>query len=195
MTETIPAKPTVSKMKEIHYSFSQAELQAASERWGCNCGPAALAVMCNTTLDVAHGAIPNFNERHYTSPTMMKAALAILGVPWRERVPVFPEPADGTFGTHTLNRYGLSRIQFEGPWTAPGANPKWAYRITHWVGSLWTLGQSNQTHGSLVFDVNMGWGWQDRWEKEIIPELVKLYPRATGGWFVTHRWELWPEGL
>ena len=40
------------------YTFSEVEASEAYEKWGCNCGPTALAFALQTSLDAAHKAIP-----------------------------------------------------------------------------------------------------------------------------------------
>ena len=81
-----------------------------------------------------------------------------------------------------LRGIALTRVQWGGPWTAPGANPKWAYRQTHWIASWSERGVP------LLFDVNCGIDRFGGWEEQTVPELVKLYPRADGTWFTTHIW-------
>jgi uncharacterized protein (DUF433 family) len=109
--------------------FTLADLERAAAEWSCSCGPTALAAICNLTLDEVRPHFPGF--RGWCNPTMMFEALASLrratGRRWSKKIVAvgWPEP---------WPRYGLVRIQWEGPWTEPGANPRWAYRHTHWVG-------------------------------------------------------------
>jgi hypothetical protein len=161
--------------------FDSDDWRAAVLAFGIvNCGPAALAAMLGVKpLDVLPH-IPNFRERHYTSPSMMAAALRSLGVRWTEQA----APTRGLAG-----EYALLRIQWEGPWTKPGANPKWAYRQTHWIGVA-CFRRRVPGDDACVFDVNQGWSDVGYWERETVPKLIALYPRASGGWHVTHRWEL-----
>mgnify|MGYP003144144550 CR=1 FL=1 len=162
--------------------FDQEQCEAAYNDWGCNCGPSALAAALGVTLDRAHELIPEFDSRRYTSPSMMKDALQAAEVPMREitrrrriEPDAFPE---------VLPISGLVRIQWTGPWTDPGANPRWAYRQTHWVASkLW------DQHW-LVFDCNGGLRSFGSWKDEIAPALSASVPRGYGGWFATHLWEL-----
>jgi len=166
------------RLKAPLYPYDEKEARLAWEQWGCNCGPSALATMLGLKLDDVHHHIPYFDERRYTSPTMMKDALVSLGVKFTPKV-TLP-------GSKLFTIYGLCRIQWEGPWTKPGVNPKWAYRQTHWVGAmLWEAW--NETY---IFDVNSGWSDAKNWASETVPLLTKETPRATGDWFVTHRWEL-----
>lgn len=64
----------------MKYPFTEAEFKAASDAWGCNCGPSALAFATQKSLEAARHAIPGFEAKRYTSPTMMRDALAFLGL-------------------------------------------------------------------------------------------------------------------
>jgi len=163
-------------------SVTQEDWEAAEKIFHPNCGPTALAIIAGISIQKACEAIPGFTERHFTNPTMMATALRSLGIQFIER-------DDNECDGHTLTRYGLVRIQFEGPWTAAGANPKWAYRQTHWIAAaefMW--GEPVQ----FVFDINCGWQTAMDWEHIHVPEIIKgcLDKRATGNWWATHRWEL-----
>lgn len=174
------------RLKEPKISITEADWKQTERVFGaCNCGPSALAVMLGIPAMQATAAIPNYKTRHYTSPTMMKCALAALGVRYHERFRRGYQRS--TNNEHVLCEYGLCRIQWCGPWTAPGANPKWAYRQSHWVGSWNCEGITLP----LVYDVNAGWRTQPTWEMDVIPRLLKeCVPNANGEWYVTHRWEL-----
>jgi hypothetical protein len=173
----------------MRYSFSQQEAHVASQEWGCNCGPTALAFALQTSLDVVRPVIPEFEAKRYTSPTMMKAALVALGVDW------FSAPK-----THGQSRYfqsqmfdegnvGLVRVQFTGPWTAPGTNGKWAYGYTHWIAT-WMFRDATNSVRHMVFDVNGGMLDHEAWRRDIVPLLTSGIKRADGLWFPTHIWFL-----
>jgi hypothetical protein len=172
--------------------FTAADMEHAADDWSCNCGPAALAAICGLTLDEARphfGAFPG-----YTNPTLMRRALTAAGRRFtvqRTDVP-FTDPGD------EWPRWGLARIQWEGPWTQPGASPRWAYRHTHWVGV--SQGKSSRGAGLVdIWDVNTlgdgspladGWGPLEWWSRDVVPLLTAGIPRATGGWHVTHAIEV-----
>lgn len=165
-------------MKPLRFTAEDAE--RAYEAWGCNCGPSAIAAICGLTLDEVRPHLKGFDQKHYTNPTMMFDALKSIGIHHtRLRERAWPN-------------YGLARVQWEGPWTAPGANPKWAYRQTHWVGAWFAGG----CHGLGVWDVNAlgngtGWCAVDEWIGTIVPHLLKeCVPRASGGWHITHAIEV-----
>ena len=174
---------------KYNYPFTEEEMLRAAEEWNCNCGPSALAFALQVPLDKVRGKIPGFEAKRYTSPTMMKAALLALSVRWRE---IHPDKMRDV--CHP--QIALTRIQWTGPWTDAGANPKWAYRQTHWVAT-WRVGMfpkpgelTPHPDSLLVFDCNGGIRPLASWESEIVPLLTAQYPRAYGGWFPTHVWRL-----
>jgi hypothetical protein len=177
-------------MKRIDYPFTEQEMIAAAGEWSCNCGPSALAFALQIGLDKVRGKIPGFEVKGYTSPTMMKAALANLGKPFD----VFPADVSNMFRSSYLDSINLVRVQWTGPWTKPGANPKWAYRASHWIAS-WVIMEERGHDGAMayidrVFDCNGGIRSFETWKTEIVPLLTALYPRADGGWFPTHVWRI-----
>lgn len=149
------------------------EADRAYEAWGCNCGPGAIAAIAGMTLDQVRPLMGDFERKHYTNPTLMWQTLDRLGRPWRKVGREWP-------------RHGLVRIQWEGPWTEPDANPRWAYRHTHWIASV-----ISDQRGHGIFDINMtgngtGWGLREHWEAVIVPLLAESIPRANGRWHITH---------
>jgi hypothetical protein len=164
------------------YPFTEQDAVRAYQEWGCNCGPTALAFALKVPLDAVRNAIPGFDAKRYTSPTMMKAALANLG---RTYTAMHGRDGDPTIGTMFGRGPALTRIQWTGPWTEPGANPKWAYRQTHWIVSWAVEGQAPR-----VFDVNGGVRGFKSWVDEIVPILTADIKRADGGWYPTHVWRL-----
>lgn len=165
---------TVTRME---YPFTQEQMAVAAEAWGCNCGPSALAFALQKPLEAVRYAILGFEKKGYTSPTMMKAGLEELQAPY---VGVAKPNRDAMFA----DRPALVRIQFTGPWTNPGANPKWAYWHTHWV-CCWCEGGT-----PLVFDCNGGILGVSQWENDIIPLLTAVDKKCDGKWYPTHIWRL-----
>lgn len=153
--------------------FNAEDAQRAWDQWGANCGPGAIATICGLTLDQVRQHMGDFESKHYTNPTLMWHALNSIGRPWRRVGAEWP-------------RYGLARIQWEGPWTEPGVPIAARYRKTHWVGT-WL----DERRGRGVFDINCiangtGWVALADWERQIVPALTALYPKASGKWHVTH---------
>lgn len=157
------------------YPFTEEQFRAAVEEWNCNCGPSALAFALQIGLDKVRHAIPGFAEKHYTSPTMMKAALRNLDRGFAS----YPAGVDQMFRVTHQPSIALVRIQWTGPWTKAGANPKWAYRQTHWIACY---------SPDKVFDCNGGIRSFESWKADIAPLLASSINRADGGWFPTHVW-------
>lgn len=179
----------------MKYPFTEAEFKQASDEWGCNCGPSALAFALQVPLDAARYAIPDFDKKRYTSPTMMKAALAELKHEYvAMRLPLRPKPKHRNdlepLASDLL--VSLVRVQWTGPWTDPGANPRWAYGHTHWI-CTWRRRRLDDLHPeSMVFDCNGGVRSLVSWDDEIAPILAAAAPRRYGDWFPTHIWRLYP---
>ncbi len=162
----------------VGYPFSEADSKDAFDLWGANCGPNSLAFALQRPIGEIRGAIPGFEDKGFCSPTMMKAGLKNLGRSY------FDYPFPRVVAAMFAPCLSLVRIQWTGPWTKEGANPKWAYRQTHWIVA-WLDGEKR-----MVFDCNGGIRTVESWEKEIVPVLTACYPRADGDWFPTHIWRI-----
>ena len=163
----------------IPTKFTYEEAEAANEEWTFNCGPAALAAITGLRPEQVRLAIPDFEIKRYTNPTMMYAALRNVGARYHD-APGEPKP---------WPRYGLARIQWEGPWMQPGVPIGARYRLTHWVGA------ETKPHGVGIFDINCmnngsGWVSVEDWVCTIVPYLTENIKRATGGWHITHSIEV-----
>ena len=158
------------------YPFAQDEAERCHKEWGANCGPNALAFALQRPLESVRGAIPGFETKRYTSPSMMSAALEALGVKWDAQRP----PIKVAMFSWKIS---LVRVQFGGPWTARGTNPRWAYVHTHWV-ACWL----HETVGPCVFDVNGGMMSSARWQSDVLPLLTP--PRGDREWWPTHIWTI-----
>lgn len=167
----------------LTYPFSEEEAKRAHEEWGCNCGPTALAFALQVPLASVRTAIPDFEAKRYTSPTMMKAALANLG----QEFQACPITSREEMCDRVRRRMALVRVQWTGKWTAPGANPRWAYRYTHWI-ACWEH-RTSVYSVAVVFDCNGGVREMDSWESEIVP-LLATHKGGDGGWEPTHVWRL-----
>jgi hypothetical protein len=166
----------------LNLRFTQADAERAHDEWGCNCGPAALAAALGLTLREAGHYIPDFEKKGYTSPTMMADALRALGVRWQDRRGNEFSPMPDCFPVA-----GLVRIQWGGPWTAEGANARWAYGHTHWIATTRTAPDR-----CYVFDVNGGLRTYGDWHNTIVPLL--LPKRGNGRFWPTHLWDTGPLG-
>lgn len=155
--------------------FTEAEAEAAWKEWRCNCGPGAIAAVFGLTLDKLRPHLGDFESKGYTNPTLMWRILRSLGANWTVgyRTGAFPS-------------YGLARVQWEGPWTAPGVPPAAAYRHTHWIGACFSPRAPRR-----VFDINCmsvgGWIGFHKWTTEVVPWLLReAEPKASGAWHLTH---------
>jgi hypothetical protein len=151
--------------------FSVEEAQRAADTWGANCGPGALAAALDLTLDDVRPHLRDFERKRYTNPLMMYGALKSLCIPYY-RINDWPTN-------------GLVRVQWEGPWTAPGVPVRVAYRHTHWIGSRY------DDAGVWIFDINCicvgGWVKLTEWRHQVVPWLLReLEPKANGKWQPTH---------
>jgi hypothetical protein len=164
-------------------AFTVADAERAHDEWGANCGPGALAAIMGRTLDEVRPHMDGFEGKGYTNPTMMFDALRSIGAKWKSR----------TVGSECAvvgwPRYGLARIQWEGPWTGTGVPIRARYHYTHLVGS-W-IGR----HGVGVFDINCinnGSGWVSfaEWADVVVPFILASYRRASGEWHITHAIEV-----
>lgn len=133
-----------------------------------------------------------FENKGYTNPTMMTAALRSLGVAFRRKYEFSGTPPDGQPRQDQWPEFGLVRIQWSGPWTKPGVPLRARYRHTHWIGHQVRDGQR------LVFDINAicvgGWVKYDEWTAAIVPWLLKECGchKWDGTWWPTHCWEVDP---
>lgn len=156
-------------------SVTLSAAEAAYEGWGANCGPGALAGATAMSLDEVRHHLEGFDDKRYTNPSMMYAALRSMGIRW---TPASDWPD-----------LGLVRVQWEGPWTKPGVPIKARYRHTHWVASQ----RTDLEH--WVFDINAvcvgGWIPYTEWAEQLVPWLIReCVPRADGRWHTTHRLRL-----
>lgn len=155
--------------------FNESDANQAWEDWGCNCGPSSLAAALGLTLEQVRPHLRDFEQKRYMSPTMMKSALASLGVRWCSDL------------RSPWCSNGLVRIQWGGPWLQPGVPIAARYRHTHWVASRLYGGHH------WVFDVNIvnqgGWARADAWAGYVAPWIIReCVRRGDGTWYPTHRW-------
>lgn len=167
--------------------FGIDEVQQAHAAWRFNCGPAALCAILGMTPDELRPHLLDFEQRGYTSPTLMAGVLCGLKVPFRRlyecQHQVAGRPLSGEFP-----QSGLVRVQWGGPWTKPGVPIRVRYRHTHWVA----MRRNISWH---VFDINAigvgGWLPSREWSKELVPWLIReAVPRADGSWWPTHCWDV-----
>lgn len=175
--------------------FTADQAQDAFERWGMNCGPAALAAVCGLPPDTVREYLLGFDQKRYTNPTMMIGALTAMRAAGAIRqydirvCGIQNRVRDG------WPRFGLARVQWEGPWLADGVPIRARYRQTHWVGAKAIQVLKEGAPAVFIFDVNAmqvgGVVNLPTWTERIVPWLTKNYvPRADGGWHLTHTIEV-----
>jgi hypothetical protein len=161
--------------------FTLDDAERASDEWGCNCGPGALAAVTGRTLDQIRPLMGDFESKRYTNPTLMLQCLMRVGAPFS-----WNDPA-------AIPAYGLLRVQWEGPWTKPGVPPRVAYRHTHWIGIDNRPGKFSSEPGPTagIFDINAmnsgGWIAYSDWSTVLVPWLLgECEPKASGDWRFTY---------
>ncbi len=165
--------------------FTLEDSVKAGEDWGFNCGPAALCMVAGRTPNEIRPFLGGFESKGYTNPTLMFECLNRLGIRWK------PSKARGSTawfpdGLDLWPSFGLCRVQWEGPWTAPGVPIRVRYRHTHWIGCMRI---DNGEPG--IFDVNCmsvgGWVSFSVWRDQVVPWILReCQPKANGGWHLTH---------
>lgn len=159
--------------------FTAADADAAADQWGMNCGPGAIAAVVGLSLTELRPLLGDFEQKRYTNPSLMWLILSRLCIGWNR-----------VHAPRTWPRYGLARVQWEGPWTAPGVPAAAAYRHTHWVGA-----NSADPRDVGIFDINCmssgGWVPAEAWAGSVVPWLLKeCEPHANGRWHLTHAAEI-----
>jgi len=166
--------------------FTLEQSNEAWEAWRFNCGPSALCAVTSTKPEDALRVLPQFRERGYTNPTMMRAGLKALGATWKElrSESGAVNLAHGVISP--LPAFGLVRVQWGGRWTNPGVPIRARYRYSHWIAIA----------GDQIFDINAmcvgGWLPFQEWAGQLVPWLLReVYGnKPTGQWWSTHCWEV-----
>ena len=144
----------------------------AADAWGANCGPMSLAAVLR--LGIVEGARELVQPfRGFMSPTDMYQA-----VKRAESRGLCKFLGRGTIGRGDPDPWptlGLVRIQWIGPWCDPGANPRAAYRYTHFVA---VKHLEEPGHCTMIYDATPNrwlplWLWS-KWCTSLLPK------RATG---------------
>ncbi len=151
------------------------EARRAYDEWGANCGPGALAAIAGLTLEKVRPLMGDFEAKGYTNPTLMYECMARAGLKWKALKDMTTWP-----------KYGLVRVQWEGPWTKEGVPIRVRYRHTHWVGA------ATEDDGLVrIFDINSasvgGWIQLAEWKNSLVPWIIEhCVPKADGRWHLTH---------
>lgn len=169
---------TANAIESMKLRFSLDDAMRAGDEWGLNCGPAAIAAVCGLTLAELRPHLGDFESKRYTNPTLMWEILRSVGANFTYALP--------SVRPGLWPHFGLARVQWEGPWTAPGVPMRVRYRHTHWVGCCAEEGSDHN-----IFDVNcmcVGvWVPFTEWSTQVVPWLLRqVEPKADGGWHLTH---------
>lgn len=189
----LPASPIAKPRRLAKHAvrFTGEDIAAAAKAWRCTCGPVAIACVLDLTLDEVRPFLGS-DYKGWMSPTQMVGALRRAGVSIREhdRTRLYRPHGPRQWGCPVLATYGITRIQFDGPWLKPGAPPAAAYHYTHWVAS-----STNAPDGCADAHDN-NWGWMSFGGFFAnMSELAKEIPRASGEWWPTHMYEIdFPNG-
>lgn len=124
--------------KEPELAYGLEESRRAWDEWGANCGPHSIAAATGNNLETVRKALGRFPG--WMSPTMIRETL--LKLKWVQRwEPVGPKSRvpfkwkmerERAREIHAKAR-SIARVQYEGPWLDPKADPVKAYYQTHWV--------------------------------------------------------------
>jgi hypothetical protein len=171
--------------REVRFCLDDA--QRAADEWGFNCGPAAICAVAGLTPAEIRPHMGDFERKGYTNPTLMWQVLRSLGIRWQCGLAQMSSENQGMLA---WPEFGLARVQWEGPWTAPGVLIAARYRHTHWVASRREEGKE-----PFIFDVNAmcagGWIGLTEWSTQLVPWLLReCEPKANGRWHLTHSVEI-----
>lgn len=180
--------------------LKEADVDQAVEQWGFNCGPGALCAATGLSPIEVRPHLGDFEALGYMDDGMMAQALRSIGVVYER---IFEhrgcgEPKEQGFEFPSL---GLVRIQWDGPWCAPGEILETRLRHSHWIATRlpqhkWSKYPKETIE---VFDVNAvgadpergGWMPMGAWKEHLVPWLIEACePEGTGKWWPTHCWEL-----
>ncbi len=169
-------------MTELCNPYTAEQAAAANAEWGFNCGPGALCAVLGATPEALRSRLLDFESKGYTNPLLMRNILRTLRVEHRYRADL------------AWPGFGLVRIQWGGPWLAPGVPVRARYRHTHWVAAATAerFPEFKTLSSVGIFDVNTGfWTTFEAWRDNVVPWLLReCEPRADGSWSVTHSIEV-----
>lgn len=184
----------------MRIKFTREEAEGANDKWGFNCGPAALCAVLGKTPRQIRADLCDFEDRGYTNPQLMFRILRGLDVT-HFTVLRADEPRENL----RWPKFGLVRVQWAGPWTEAGVPIIRRQRHSHWIAV-----RESTPEGRMVFDVNavpsasssqlstlntqpssQGWLTFSVWSTQLVPWLLKhCEPKASGVWWPTHGIEI-----
>ena len=162
-------------MKPSSLKFNASDQQRSFNLFGANCGPGAIAAICDLTPFEVLSHMLDFDRLRATTEIMLQDALTSIGVEWRRCAP--PNLT-----------YGILRVQWNGPWMF-SPDPYEKMRHSHWIG--W----ASDKETNYVFDINAigagGWIPYVEWSDTLVPLLVQNHePECDGLWHFCDAYEV-----
>lgn len=168
--------------------FDIEEAEQAADRWGFNCGPAAICAVTGLTPEKVRPHLIDFESRGHMNPSMMLTAMTTMGLRphlmWSCAADITEPPEDARYP----DRLGVVRVQWAGRWTGEGVPVRVRYRHTHWIA---VRGVDAFGWPQEVFDINAigvgGWLSFGRWFRDLVPWLLQeAGAKWSGVWWPTH---------
>ena len=167
--------------------YSPTDTHAASDKWGANCGPSAIAAAFGLDVAAVRKAVSGKRGTFagYMGIPDVQRACSTLGRAIKRAVsrpgPIVGWPHEGTH---------LAMVAVDGPWRD---NKFEAARRRHLVAAQW----SSASGIWRVYDVNAGsWLPSLAWSRLVMDPLAsdqRVYPETTGRWDFTWRGTLAAE--
>lgn len=156
--------------------YNEAQSNEANRLWKASCGHHSIAAAVGIHIDDVRPHLTH--EKGWMNPTNISHTLDSLGISYDLTKGHTGRGADAFC-------VGINRIQFEGPWTAPGKPPAAAYRYTHYVAMM----KQPDFPGKILDTIIAShiWlhfpGWLD---------AIAQYSKEDGttGYHVTHHWKI-----
>jgi hypothetical protein len=157
----IAAKPAPRPVSPFLLPWTEAQLDYASDAWGCNCGPCSIGAALGFDLVRVATAVPDF--RGYMNPTQMSVALIRLNL----ALSVVKNLKT------TKPCQGINRVQWVGSWLDDGVPPAAAYAHTHWIAHYenWVLCTATDP---------LHWHPFEEWERHLA--------ETNRAWYFTHHY-------
>jgi hypothetical protein len=172
-------EPPPDMLPALRFGHDDAVL--AHERFGFECGAAALCAVLEETPENVRRYLIYSETQRYTNPTAMTAVLTVMRVPHR-----ITFRSDDPQPKKPLSlRLGVARVQWGGHWCGPHMPLAARRRKTHWIAVC----------GDWVYDINRaddGWIHREVWERFVLPAVAmdSCGSDWDGTWWFTHGYEL-----
>ena len=157
-----------------------ADRLAASDKWGANCGPAAIAAACGLDLADVKRAVGKGKARRFSGhmgiPDIERACREL------ERPITRSSSKPGPINSWPREGVCVAMVQALGPWDG---NPFEAAKRRHLVAARWYSGIDVELW--RIYDVNDGrWLPSIVWSQLLMTPLRELWPDSRG-WRISWR--------